>query len=143
MCIAEADIAVSAPSSQVWPIVSDLSNYARFLSHLREVRSLSNGMSEWRLSGLLGIPIIWQTKVKLEVPHRVEWNPAGGVIGSQGFVHLEPQRDDTRIVFRLEYYPPAGALEAMFAQLFTDPQKMLEDDLKKLDQFVMQQVAHD
>lgn len=132
MYVATAGTWVALLPATVWPFVCDPTNLNRFLSHIRQVRSQGDGHWEWQLSGLLGIPILWHTQATTWDSERLVWESTRGPLKSKGWILVQPQNGGSCITVHLEYQPLGGALEEMFAQLFKDPQKILEDDLEKL-----------
>jgi len=143
MFTAEASVTVQADQHRVWEYISNYQNFDKFMSHVKEIRMLSGDTSEWHLAGPLGIPVSWQaiTSVK-EPPRHLAWHSVKGSIDTKGFIKLEDQGDSTKITVHVEYTPPGGTAGEAFASLFKDPQKMLEDDLKKLGEILSGQPVH-
>jgi uncharacterized membrane protein len=137
MFTAEASVTVQADQQRVWEYVSNYMNFDKFMSHVKEIRMLSGDTSEWHLSGPLGIPVSWQaiTSVK-EPPRHLAWHSVKGSIDTKGFIKLEGEGAGTKITVHVEYTPPGGAAGEAFANIFKDPQKMLEEDLKKLGEIL-------
>jgi uncharacterized membrane protein len=138
--MATATIWVPLAPSRVWPVVSDPTRFNQFMSHIRQVHPLGEAVWEWQLGGLLGIPIIWQARVNAETEERIVWESTKGPLRTKGWTVLKAQGEGSIITLHLEYHPPAGVLQDMFAELFPEPQKMLEEDLEKLRKILVEQL---
>lgn len=133
MYTAEASVKVDASQQEAWEYVSNYQNFDQFMSNVREVRMKDGNISEWHLSGPLGIPVSWEAVTKtFEPPSTLAWQSLEGSIKTHGFITVRPEDSGSRITVHIEYTPPGGAIGEAFASLFKDPQKMLEHDLEKL-----------
>lgn len=134
MYTAQASVIVSANSQRTWDFISNYQNFAHFMPNIKSIVMLEGKLSEWHLSGPLGIPVSWQaTTTTSQAPTRLAWQSIEGVIDTNGYIELEPSGDNgTKITVFIEYQPPLGALGEAFALIFKDPQNMLEEGLAKL-----------
>lgn len=141
MYTAEASVNVNADQQSTWNYVSNYANFDQFMSNVKEIKMLSETVSEWHLSGPLGIPVSWKavTSVK-EAPKHLAWHSMEGSLETKGFIKVEPDSTSgmggSRVTVHVEYNPPGGAIGEAFASLFKDPQKMLEHDLEKLGELI-------
>ena len=82
------------------------------------------------------MPIHWEGKITRQVPNTlVEWKSLpGSTVGNFGIARFDPNYDaSTRVHIRMFYRPPAGILGRFLAELLgTDPEKVLQEDLKRL-----------
>ena len=62
------------------------------------------------------------------------WKSLEGDIQTSGFIKVEPDGTGSRITVNVEYTPPMGVVGEVFAAIFKDPQKMLEQNLEDLSE---------
>ncbi len=135
---AEASIDISANPQTAWAYVSNYQNFDKIMSNVKEVKMLDADTSEWHMSGPLGIPVSWKAVTTENTPlRRLAWRSTEGSLENQGFISLEPQGNGSRVTVHVEYTPPLGAVGEAVANLFKDPQKMLEHDLAQLDGLIV------
>jgi len=134
---AEASVDVQASPQRVWDYVSNYQNFDRFMSHVEKVEMLDSNTSQWKMRGPLGIPVSWKAiTTDMTPPSRLAWESTEGSLKTNGFITVAPQNSGSRVTVHVEYNPPAGALGEAVAKVFSDPQKMLEDDLEKLAEII-------
>jgi uncharacterized membrane protein len=130
---AKAGVTLPAPLGAVWEFVSEYPNLARFLSHVEEVKRVGDRTWEWRLRVPQGLPVRWTATTTLMDPEReLAWQSVGGEISAHGSIGLEPDGEDTQVCVELEYAPPGGTVGKVFATLFNNLQRTLEEDLRTL-----------
>ncbi len=72
------DITVGAPVDEVFAFWQAMHNFPRFMSHVEEVRVLSEGRTRWKVRGPAGIVFEWEAVVTRLEPGRVlGWKSAG------------------------------------------------------------------
>jgi carbon monoxide dehydrogenase subunit G len=134
---AEASVNVSANPQTAWKYVSNYQNFDKIMSNVKEVKLLSSETSEWHMAGPLGIPVSWKAITTAnEAPSRLAWQSTEGSLETNGFIKVEPQGSGSRVTVHVEYTPPLGAVGEAVANIFKDPQKMLEHDLSQLDMLI-------
>lgn len=130
---AEASVRVSAPPQQVWDYVSNYQNFDQFMTHVEKVSKVNGETSEWKLKGPLGIPVGWKAvTTQWQPPNYLAWQSLEGSVKTQGHIRVEPDTRGSRVTVYMEYVPPGGAIGEVFAAIFKNPQKMLEEDLENL-----------
>jgi uncharacterized membrane protein len=133
-------INVLAPVEEVYGFWKNYQNFPRFMTHLREVRDLGNGRSQWTAEGPGGAPVTWQAEITQDVTNqRLAWRSVeGSRIDNCGSVRFDPNPDGgTRVTVRMSYAPPAGMLGHAVASLFRrDPRHELDDDLARLKSLI-------
>ena len=134
MYTAQASVTVSASPQATWDFVSNYQNFAHFMPNIKSIVMLEGKLSEWHLSGPLGIPVSWQAATTTsEAAKRLAWQSVEGTIDTNGYIELEPvETNSTKITVFIEYQPPLGAFGEAFALLFKNPQIMLEEGLAKI-----------
>jgi uncharacterized membrane protein len=129
-------IDVTAPVDEVFDLWSRYENFPRFMSHVREVRRLSDDRSQWVVSGPAGVPVTWQTVETHRVPNElIAWRtePQGGgdTVTHAGTVRFQPTAyGGTRLHITMSYTPVGGAIgHGMAALLGADPKHAMDEDL--------------
>lgn len=131
----EKTFEVQAPVEKVFTFWSNVENFPRIMSHVRQVRDNGDGTSHWRVVGPAGVVIEWNAVITDLVGNRIlAWKSAPGeAIRHSGTVRFEelPGRA-TRVDVRLTYKPPAGVLGHAVAAFFgADPKQALDDDMMR------------
>jgi uncharacterized membrane protein len=130
---------VKANAADVFQLWSNFENFPHFMKNLKSVRKVTDKMSEWSLSGPMGAPIKWTAELtRFEENKRIGWNTKDhdGVLTTSGQVTFNalPQ-GETEVTILMQYQPPAGKAGEVVAQLLTNPEKMLEEDLRNFKAF--------
>ncbi|HZU83596.1 MAG TPA: SRPBCC family protein, partial [Polyangiaceae bacterium] len=125
-----------APVEELFGFLTRFENLPRFMSHLREVRSLGERRWRWVAEGPLGAPVEWDAIVTDLIDGRlIGWRSApGSVVQNGGRVRFIPSEDGgTRLEIELFYRPPGGLLGRIVAALAgADPKRALDEDLVRL-----------
>lgn len=129
-------INIAAPIERVFGFWKNFENFPKFMSNVREVRSLADGRSHWVVSGPAHVPVEWDATVTKVVPNEViAWkSEPGSPVQSAGVVHFEKAGDEgTRVQVRMSYNPPGGYLGHAVASLFlADPKSQMTEDLNRM-----------
>lgn len=130
---------VKADAADVFKLWSDFENFPHFMKNLKSVRKVTDKVSEWTLSGPMGAPIKWTAEMtRHEENKRIGWNTKDndGLVTTSGQVTFTalPQ-NETEVTVRMQYQPPAGKAGELAAQLLSNPEKMLEEDLRNFKAF--------
>jgi uncharacterized membrane protein len=133
-------ININAPVERVFEFWTNYQNFPRFMSHVREVRSIGNDRSHWVVDGPGGIPVEWTAEIIKLIPNKLlAWRSINdSSINHTGIIHFEPNRNGgTRIHIRLSYHPFAGALGHAFARISgSDPKSEMDADLLRMKTFI-------
>jgi uncharacterized membrane protein len=129
-------VTIEAPVERVWEFWNDVQNFPRFMSYVRDVRSLGGDRSHWTVSGPGGVPVEWDAVVTERVPNQVlSWRTVeGALVEHSGTVRFQPAGPGaTRVDVRLSYRPAGGALGRGVASLFgADPERVIGEDLARV-----------
>ena len=124
---------VRAKSSQVYAEWRKLENLPNILTHLNEVKVISEDRSYWCAKGPAGTSVCWYATITEDEPGRaISWQAEENaeVPNSGRIVFSEKPNGDTLIEVRLTYQPPAGDLGRAVAAAFGEnPAQQIEDDL--------------
>jgi uncharacterized membrane protein len=127
-------ITVEAPVDDVYELWSQLENFPRFMSHIREVRDIGDERTLWTAVGPAGVSVSWVAVVTAREPGKLlAWrSEPESMIDNAGTVRFEPVRggEATRVDIHLSYNPPAGAVGDAVANLLgVDPKSAMDEDL--------------
>ncbi len=136
---AERTIEISAPPEVVFDVWSRYENFPHFMSHVIEVRDLGQNRSHWVVQGPGGADVEFDSVLTAaDRPNRLAWQTEpGATVENEGRVELEPVAGGTRATVRIAWRPPAGVVgEGLAVLLGADPDTSLEDDLRRMKQFI-------
>ncbi len=138
--VIQKTIHVYAELDEVYSCWRQIENFPQFMSHVREVRKLSDTLYHWVVDGPAGIPVEWDAKITADVPGElIAWRTVpGSVVHSSGVVHFEPDAyGDTRVHIRMTYRPPANAVGRTVAKIFgADPRRQMDSDLARFKSYM-------
>ena len=133
------DIVVRAPLDVAYAAWRNFENFPRFMGNIQEVRVVSGGRSHWKAKGPLGMPAEWDAEVTLEEPERaIGWRSIerSGSVRTAGRVNFASDGDATRIEVTIEYDPPAGPIGEAVAKIFANPERQVEEDLRRFQEAI-------
>ena len=136
----QKNINISAPVEEVYRFWSNLENFPRFMTNVREVRDNGNGSSHWVAAGPGGISVEWDAVVTEQVPNEIlAWKSVkGAVVENSGIIHFARNADgSTAVDIKLSYNPPGGAAgHAVAVLLGSDPKRQMDEDLMRMKSFI-------
>ncbi len=90
-------IDVAAPVGQVFETFSQLERFPEFMTHVREVRALGDGTSQWTVAGPAGRTISWEAVTTRLEPNRIiAWRTLpGSAVEHVGLLRFEPDEGGT------------------------------------------------
>jgi uncharacterized membrane protein len=121
----------------VYQFWRNLENLPRFMKHLKEVRALDAKRSHWVANAPLGTSVEWDAEIIMEqTDELIAWRSLPDAqVPNAGTVRFRalPAGRGTEVIVILEYMPPAGAIGAAVAKLFSEePSQQIEGDLRRL-----------
>jgi uncharacterized membrane protein len=132
----EKTIHIGVPTETVYSYWANFENFPRFMTHLKEVRNLSDGRSHWVAAGPGGISIAWDARItEQQTNQRLAWaSVPGSIVRTSGVVRFDKEPDGrTRVQIRMSYCPPAGLVGHAVAWLFgADPKTEMDEDLVRM-----------
>jgi uncharacterized membrane protein len=132
-------ITINAPADQVFSLWSEYKNFPQFMSHIKKVEDLGNGLSHWVVNGLPGTSTEFTSKITDYNPnHWIKWRTeTGSNVQHSGNIRFDPIDGKTRVHLQLSYSPPGGLLGHMLASaLHSDPKSQIDDDLGRMKTFI-------
>jgi uncharacterized membrane protein len=125
-------IEVEAPVESIYRYWSNFEIFPSFMSNIEEVRMTGQDTSHWRVKGPLGKSVEFDAKTTEMNPNRgIGWNTVDGEVMTSGEVHFEEVASGrTRIDVTMNYAdPPAGAVGETVANILSNPERSLTEDL--------------
>jgi uncharacterized membrane protein len=135
---------VAAQRHHVFAFWHAMEQFPRFMTHVQEVKRLSDRRYLWTVEGPGTLPITWEAEVTGLVPGElIAWRTVeGALVQSSAVVQLHPEPDGTRVRVRMKYAPAAGAADHLLASLFgADPRRRMNDDLRRFKSLVEEDKA--
>ncbi len=132
-------IIVDRPVGEVYRLWADFENFPTFMEHIDSVTKTGERTSHWVMGGPLGILFSWDVETTtLEENKEIAWNTKDkvGDVKTSGQVIFESRSEDqTEVTVTLKYVPPAGPVGDVAAELLTNPEKRLAEDLQNFKQY--------
>lgn len=136
----EKTITIDAPVDKVFTYWSHPENFPEFMTHVREVSRIGDGIYRWKVGGPAGFLIEWNAAItELDFNKTLAWKSVpGAIIEQEGVTRFTSNPDgSTRIDVKMSYKPPAGLLGHEIAKLFgVDPKQEMDDDLMRMKSFI-------
>jgi len=127
-------IHVNAPVDKVFAFWSHYESFPHFMSRVRDVH-LAGNRSHWVVRGPAGVAVEWTSEVTQLIPETlIAWRATtDSEVKHAGEVRFAPEDGGTRLMVRLYYLPPAGALGHAVASLFgADAKSEMDADLMRM-----------
>ncbi|MBN9118498.1 MAG: DUF2892 domain-containing protein [Planctomycetes bacterium] len=134
-------VIVNRPASEVYEFWRDLENLPRFMTHLVDVDTTTDGRSHWVAKGPLGLKAEWDAEIVTDVPNKlIAWKSLDGAdVDTAGSVHFTelPGDHGTEVRVELKYDPPAGKLGTAVAKLVgRSPEEQVKADMRRFKQIM-------
>jgi uncharacterized membrane protein len=133
------EIKVDAPVSTVYQAWHNFENFPLFMDNIEDVRVVGHGRSHWKAKGPLGKDAEWDAEITLDEPERaIGWRSIEGnsEVATAGRVNFQPVNGATTVRVVLEYQAPAGAVGNAVAKIFSDPERQVEEDLRRFKETI-------
>jgi len=132
-------IIVKESAPMVYQLWANFENFPYFMKYVRQVRKTGPKTSHWEVAGPLGATVEWDAEMtRDEENKRIGWNSKDneGTITTSGQVTFNPlPQNETEVTVTMQYQPPAGKLGEAVAQLFSNPEERLKEDLRHFKDF--------
>ena len=125
-------IIVKGSVDELFDIWANFENFPHFMKNIKSVQKQGDNMSHWVMEGPLGKKLEWNAKTTtFERNKRIAWSSTDGDLKTSGQVTFNAlPNNSTEITVMMHYEPPAGILGKAVAELFSDPEKRMEEDLR-------------
>lgn len=139
-------VIVKGDPHTIYNLWSDFENFPYFMDYVKSVEKVDERSSEWVVEGPLGSSVNWKAEMTRDEPgKRIGWNSKDheGTITTSGQVTFaDLDTDQTEVTVVLQYNAPGGKLGEVAAQLFSNPEKRLEKDLRNFKDFAEGQIQN-
>ena len=137
----EHAVTVNKPAAEVYRFWRDFENLPRFMTHLIDVDTTTDGRSHWIAKGPLGLKLEWDAEIVTDTPNKaIGWKSLDGAdVDSAGSVHFTELPNDrgTEVRVVLKYDPPAGKLGTAVAKLVgMSPEAQITADMRRFKQIM-------
>lgn len=134
-------IIVKSSPEEAFRVWSNFDNFPKFMKHVKSVTRTEKGTSYWAVDGPAGTTIEWEAEItKLDENKRLGWSTkdrVDGDIKTSGQVTFNDLPDEqTEVTVMLQYVPQTTLPGRIVARFFSDPEKMLEEDLTNFKAFI-------
>jgi uncharacterized membrane protein len=133
-------IIVRGNISTVYDVWSDFETFPNFMTYVNKVVKISPDKSLWEVTGPLGINLEWTAETTRQEPDkRIAWNTKdheGNLTTSGEVVFSDLSDNQTHITVTMNYSVPGGKIGETLAQLFSDPDKRLEEDMRNFKAYI-------
>jgi uncharacterized membrane protein len=132
-------ITIRRPAKELYAFWSDLGNLPRIMRTVEEIQVLDDRRSHWRVQGLAGKSVEWDSEITEDVPgERIAWRTLPGAeVQHTGVVRFAAAPGDrgTEVRLEMQYLPPGGMLGEKLAAMFgKDPSAQALEDLRNFKQ---------
>jgi uncharacterized membrane protein len=136
--IVTKSIIIKGPVNRIYNLWTDFERFPNFMHNIKSVRKTGDRTSHWVMEGPFGKDLEWDAQTTaMEENKRIAWNSIDGDIKTSGEVTFNPRDDkgETQATVMLKYVAPAGKLGEAAAHIFDNPDKKLEEDLRRFKQY--------
>lgn len=136
----DKSIDVNAPIGECFQVWSNFEQFPRFMKHIKEIRHKGDvNVWHWVVEGPLGRTVEWDAEVDaMQTNKLVSWHSVRDAevdnSGAVTFHELGPDR--TRVDIAMVYNPPGGGVGEFVADIFKNPETMVEEDLHNFKNLV-------
>jgi len=137
----EHAVTVMKPASEIYEFWRDFENLPRFMTHLVDVDTTTDGRSHWIAKGPLGTKVEWDAELIADIPgEAIGWKSLDGAdvdtAGSVRFRELGLNRG-TEVRVNLKYDPPAGKVGTAISRLFGEaPEQQVREDMRRFKEIM-------
>jgi uncharacterized membrane protein len=131
-------IIVKTDPTSAYRLWADFENFPKFMKYIESVRKTGEGRSHWVVAGPLGRKVEWEAETtRLEPPKRIAWSTKdhSSVTTSGQVTFNDLGHDETEVTVTMHYVAPAGAAGDIITDLFSNPDKRVEEDLKHFKRY--------
>ncbi|HEY9685349.1 MAG TPA: SRPBCC family protein [Coleofasciculaceae cyanobacterium] len=138
----KSSIVVDAPAGDCYRQWHQFESFPSFMYNVKNVTRQGERRWHWVVSGPLGRDLEWDAEMDGdEVNKVISWHTVSeSDVGAQGAVRFdEKDANHTEVTCTIQYEPPVGVIGEVVADIFSNPQKMVEEDLRNFKNLVESQ----
>jgi uncharacterized membrane protein len=124
-------IIVKGSVDELFDIWANFENFPQFMKYIKSVQKTGDQTSHWVMEGPLNKRLEWDAKTTtFERNKRIAWSSTQGDLKTSGQVTFNPlPNNSTEVTVLMHYEAPAGLVGKVVAELFSDPEKRMTEDL--------------
>ena len=127
-------ITVNGDLPSIYNIWANFESFPYFMKYVNKITKTGPKTSHWEVAGPLGVNLEWEAETtRLDPNQRIARNTKdhdGSVTTSGDVVFAELPENQTRITVTMNYAVPGGKVGEAIAQIFSNPEARLEEDLR-------------
>ncbi len=126
-------IIVKTDAQSAYNLWADFENFPKFMKYIESVKKTGDGRSRWVVTGPLGRRAEWEAETtRLEPPTRIAWSTKdhSNTTTSGQVTFNDLSHGETEVTVTMRYVPPSGAAGQLVTDLFSNPERRVEEDLK-------------
>jgi uncharacterized membrane protein len=138
----QTSIEVNASTQVCFDQWMNFTDFPKFMDHVKSVSSQGDNRWHWVVDGPLGAKLEWDAVMDGNLDDRmISWHTISDAnVDVQGAILFEEiSPGATRVTSTLQYEPPAGALGEVVAQIFSNPETMVKQDLENFKKLIESQ----
>lgn len=132
-------IIVKNDIANTYDLWSNFENFPYFMKYIKSVTITGPDTSHWVMQGPVGMNVDWNAEMtRREQNKRIAWNSKDktGVITTSGQVTFNSlPNNQTEVTVTVQYVPPAGKVGEFMANLLSNPEARLTEDLRNFKSF--------
>ena len=133
-------ITVKGDLSSVFNVWANFETFPYFMKYVNKVTKIGPKTCHWEVAGPLGMNLEWDAETtRMDPNQRIAWNTKdhdGSITTSGDVVFTELPDNEARVTVTMNYTVPGGKVGEAVAQLFSDPNVRLEEDLRNFKAYV-------
>lgn len=139
------NVIVKGTPAEIYSYWADFENFPQFMTYIKDVTTTGHKTSHWVLAGPAGMQVDWNAEMtRMDKNKRIAWNSKDktGFITTSGQVTFnELPQNETEVTVTMQYAAPGGKAGELAAELFANPEKRLENDLRNFKNMVERKTA--
>lgn len=135
----QSSIEVDAPANICYQKWHRFEEFPHFMNNVQQVRQVEGNRWHWVVKGPIGNYVEWDAVIDGDEANRViSWHSVqDSEVAVQGAVRFdEIAHNKTQVTCTIQYEPPAKALGEIVAHIFSNPEKMVQEDLTNFKHLV-------
>ncbi len=137
-------ILINRDVGDVYDLWANFENFPYFMENIDSITKTGERTSHWVMNGPLGVIFSWDVETtRMEENKRIAWSSKDNIgdITTSGQVTFNPlPQNQTEVTVTLQYTPPGGVIGDMAANLFSNPEERLTEDLRNFKAFAEERV---
>lgn len=137
------NIIIKGSPGDIYPMWADFETFPRFMKNVIAVSRLDEQRSEWIVKAAMSKRLKWEARLTdLQRNRRIAWSTVSGDIKTSGQVTFHQlENNETQVTVHMQYVPWMGRLGAAIIRWLANPEKKVEEDLRRFKEHAETNVA--